>query len=380
MKPEGEQSAASSSSFDYDAIIVGGGFFGCSIALELARQGQRTLILERNHDLMQRASYTNQARVHGGYHYPRSLLTALRSRINLPIFSRDYQDCIERDFKKYYAIARQFSKVSSQQFELFCRRIEAPIYPAPRHIKQLFNSDLIEDVFEVQEYAFNSTRLKQRLQHELDQPAITVLTHTQAQAVGRSGAGLHLQYQQADNSHTVTARQIYNCTYAQINELNRRSHLPEINLKHEIAEVALIEPPAELADLGVTVMCGPFFSTMPFPARSLYSLTHVRYTPHTEWREPAPDGHPASYDYLQSLPLRSAYPKMLADAQRYLPCLSASRYVESLYEVKTVLPQSESDDSRPILFRRNHGLPGYTCVMGGKLDNIYDVFKELSIA
>ena len=36
-------------------------------------------------DLMQRASYANQARVHNGYHYPRSLLTALGCLFIIPI-------------------------------------------------------------------------------------------------------------------------------------------------------------------------------------------------------------------------------------------------------------------------------------------------------
>ena len=69
---------------------------------------------------------------------------------------------------------------------------------------------------------------------------------------------------------------------------------------------------------------------------------------------------------------------MLADAKRYLPCLERARHVDSLYEIKTVLPQSESDDSRPILYKQDHRLKGYTCIMGGKLDNIYDVLKELA--
>lgn len=42
----------------------------------------RILIIEKDCDLMQRASYGNQAKVHNGYHYPRSILTARRSRVN----------------------------------------------------------------------------------------------------------------------------------------------------------------------------------------------------------------------------------------------------------------------------------------------------------
>ena len=68
---------------------------------------------------------------------------------------------------------------------------------------------------------------------------------------------------------------------------------------------------------------------------------------------------------------------MIRDAQRYLPMLRHSRYVDSLWEVKTVLPSSEADDSRPILFRRDDTMPSLTSIMGGKIDNIYDVLEEL---
>ena len=51
---------------------------------------------------------------------------------------------------------------------------------------------------------------------------------------------------------------------------------------------------------------------------------------------------------------------------------------DSIIEVKTVLSRSMEDDSRPIFFSADHGLANYTCVMGGKLDNVYDVLEELS--
>jgi hypothetical protein len=39
--------------------------------------------------------------------------------------------------------------------------------------------------------------------------------------------------------------------------------------------------------------------------------------------------------------------------------------------------RSETDDSRPILFRRHHGLRNYHVIMGGKIDNIYDAVDEV---
>ena len=111
----------------WDAIVVGGGFFGASLALHLKRElGQQVVLLERGPGLLERASYANQARVHNGYHYPRSLLTALRCRINFPRFTQDYAACIVSDFEKYYAVARTFSKVTAAQFRQFCERVGAP--------------------------------------------------------------------------------------------------------------------------------------------------------------------------------------------------------------------------------------------------------------
>ena len=60
----------------WDAVIIGGGFFGLSVALLLKERGLSVVVLEREKEPMLRASYNNQARVHGGYHYPRSLMTA----------------------------------------------------------------------------------------------------------------------------------------------------------------------------------------------------------------------------------------------------------------------------------------------------------------
>ncbi|HKB76708.1 MAG TPA: hypothetical protein VKC58_08965, partial [Myxococcales bacterium] len=68
---------------------------------------------------------------------------------------------------------------------------------------------------------------------------------------------------------------------------------------------------------------------------------------------------------------------MLKDAQRYLPAMSMARHLRSIFEVKTVLPQSEHDDSRPILFKPCAELPGLVSVMGGKIDNVYDLPREL---
>lgn len=360
---------------DYDAVIVGGGFFGCSLALHMKRElGLNPVVLERESELLQRASYVNQARVHNGYHYPRSLLTALRCRVNFPRFVRDYSDCIVKDFEKYYAIGRLFSKVTAEQFRRFCELIGSPIEPAPPEIAELFNPDLVEAVFSVREYAFDPVILKEIVKRRLLESSVEVRFETEARTVSKAAGGtLEVTCSGKDGVERIAAGRVLNCTYSRLNKLLVHSGLPNLYLKHELTEMALIELPAELEGLSVTMMCGPFFSFMPFPPLGLYTLSHVRYTPHCEWYDTSRTEYLDPYEYFDRAPKQSHALHMIKDASRYLPCLAESRPVDSLWEVKTVLPKSEVDDSRPVLYVTDWGLPNLTCLMGGKIDNIYDI-------
>jgi hypothetical protein len=69
--------------------------------------------------------------------------------------------------------------------------------------------------------------------------------------------------------------------------------------------------------------------------------------------------------------------RMVRDVARYLPAVMDARYVESLFEVKTVLVKNEADDGRPILFEQHGSLPGCYSMLGGKIDNIYDALEKL---
>ena len=64
-----------------DYLIVGGGFYGCCLALYLRSISNRVLLVEAGDTLLDRASRVNQARVHTGFHYPRSALTAVKSML-----------------------------------------------------------------------------------------------------------------------------------------------------------------------------------------------------------------------------------------------------------------------------------------------------------
>ena len=62
-----------------DKLIIGAGLYGLYAALYCGKRGQQVEVLEIEQAPFTRATYINQARVHMGYHYPRSLSTAMKS-------------------------------------------------------------------------------------------------------------------------------------------------------------------------------------------------------------------------------------------------------------------------------------------------------------
>ena len=175
----------------------------------------------------------------------------------------------------------------------------------------------------------------------------------------------------------VECAMLFNATYAGLNRLTAASGLPLIPLKHELAEMALVTLPKELDGLSVTMMCGPFFSFMPFPSLGLTTFSHVRYTPHAHWFENDQTGASNPYQIFKSIKKQSHFEMMVADASRYMPALRGAVQRDSLWTIKTLLPLSETDDGRPILFQRDSKLPCLIHVMGGKIDNIFDVEDEI---
>lgn len=364
---------------DYDHVIVGGGIYGCYAALRLKQlhPHARILIVERENDLFRLATYNNQARVHNGYHYPRSILTGIRSRVNLPRFLSEFSDAVVSDFAQYYAISRRLSQVTPAQFEQFCSRIGAFLTPAPEQVAQLFDEDLIEAVYSVSEPVFNADRLREIMREQISGTGIELRLDTEAIRIIKAGLGtlstlkLETLDRRTVSTDEIVCEKLYNCTYARLNGLLNRSGLSTIRLRHEATEMALVELPPELQNIAVTVMCGPFFSLMPFPPRDLSTLSHVRYTPHFGWTD-KPGDVPYS-DYKPEFPLASRYDRMSRDASRYLPALAQARYVESLWSVKTILPQSDTNDSRPILYKHDPDATNVVSILGGKIDNIFDL-------
>ncbi len=367
----------------YDLVIIGAGFFGTYAALHFGAKGMRVLLLDREQLPWNKASSVNQARVHTGYHYPRSIKTARMANENRNRFLKDHAYAINDTFDKFYAIERRNSLTNAAQFERFCNKIDIPYTPTYR--PDLFNHEWFEALYVTEEFSFDSLLIRQAYLSEVEKLGIETQFGWRPRSAEIEGGNWHLELEDAygEETRSVATPNVINATYANLNTVNRMFDFDEIPVTHELAEMVLLHSDV-LSNIGLTIMDGPFVSIMPYGRSGLLSLSSVRYThtsfsaeldPRFECQTKRGDCTPQSVRNCTACRFKppSNAMKMLKQLQTYLAKdVNLYRHGE-LMTVKTKLLSSMRDDGRPTDIRTYSKTPFFGCVFSGKINSIYEV-------
>lgn len=366
-----------------DYIILGAGIFGLYAAKLLTGKGHSVTVLELDSAPFARASYVNQARIHMGYHYPRSFTTAFKAASYFDRFSRDFAFAVNSRFKKVYGIARRHSLTSGQQFQRFCRNAQIPCTEV--ETGNYFQPHLVEAAFATQEYTFDAAKIRDWFVEELAQtPLCQLVCAARIQGVDVSGN----QYTLSTNYGEICASTVVNATYASVNQVLDLFGHGLFEIKYEISEIILCDVADKLKDVGLTLMDGPFFSIMPFGHQGCHSLTSVTFTHHKTSLDPLP-AFPCqernqsctsrSLENCNSCPARpgTAWTSMSQLARKYLLPDPELTYRQSLFAIKPILQAASRDDSRPTLIQEHCSSPRLISVLSGKINTIYDLDEVL---
>ncbi|HSD14316.1 MAG TPA: FAD-dependent oxidoreductase [Flavobacterium sp.] len=370
----------------YDKIIIGAGLYGLYAALFCGKRGEKVLVMEHDPEAFSRATYINQARVHMGYHYPRSYTTAKKSADYYDRFIADYEFCINKEFDKIYAVSKNFSWTNAAQFKKFCDDANIPCKPI--NINEFFKEDFCEGAYLSKECSYDAQILKKYYLEEIAKyNTVEIQYNTHIVEVEKDNESYTLKTNNGDSYKTGF---VLNTTYASINQVLKLFKEPATKIKYELCEVIICKVSDNLKDTGVTMMDGPFFSLMPFGLTGYHSLTAVNYTPHKKCFSELPefDCQARSNNTCSTAKLgncntciakpETAWSYMLALAKKYLNDDITIEYVESLYSIKPILQESEIDDSRPTVIKELSVKPKLISVLSGKINTVYDLDAILS--
>jgi len=420
----------------FDRVIIGAGIYGLYAAQYCAKLGLSVLVLECEDAAFTRASYVNQARLHMGYHYPRSFSTAIKTAQYFNRFVDEYKKCINNEFDQIYATSSNFSWTNKEQFIKFCKNTGIKCENIDPEL--FFQPGLCDGAYFTREYAFDADILKKQMLNELTEynqnDKVQIKYNIEIESITKHDNYFELKVSNKtvnvletdkitiasecttapDNTifasenpiltadsgsadpvscscELIAAKFVLNTTYASVNQIQSIAGFDTFQIKYELCELILCKVSDNLKNTGITVMDGPFFSLMPFGKTKYHSLSSVTFTPHMTCNSSLPtfecqyksDGYctPEKLGNCSKCPVKpkSAWPYMSALVKKYMKPEYELEYVESLFSIKPILKSSEIDDSRPTMIRILTENPTFVSVLSGKINTLYDIDEVLSI-
>lgn len=360
----------------YDVVIIGAGIYGIEASMHSKLKNKKVLVVEKENDIFLGASYTNQARLHNGYHYPRSYETVQEVVDTFESFAEKYKFAINSKFKSIYAIAKEGSQVNAEQFEKFCDDFKIPYKRVNPDL--YFKPNTVEAAYETVEYVFDSQKTKQFYLKKLkDYKNITFKFNSFIEKVKKEKESYLLTL---NTGKIVKTPYVINTTYAAVNTINRLFNEEYYEIKYQLCEMILGRWNVE--DLSITVMDGKFFSCMPFGKNDIQTLTTVGHTPHETCYEHLPkfkcqeNNEFCSSERIGNCNLCPKKPKtrfddMMKIYKTFMKDDFKYEYGKSLFTIKPTLISSEVDDGRPTIVKKYREKPTYVSCLSGKFSTIY---------
>jgi hypothetical protein len=373
-----------------DKLIIGAGLYGLYSALYCAKKGQSVTVLEIEEAPFTRATYINQARVHMGYHYPRSLSTAMKSAGYFKRFVEDYGFCILFDFDQVYATSSHFSWTDAREFKKFCADADIPCAELP--VGRYFNEGVCDGAFMTKEYTYDAHILRDYFLEQLKSYAnVEIKYGRDISRIEKMSDIYEITVFCEGREERYQAPFVLNATYASVNQVLSKVEGTDagqpFGLKYELCEIILCSVNDKLKKTGITVMDGPFFSIMPFGKTGYHSLTSVTFTPHKTSYSVTPDfscmqnglctrGWLGNCDMCSEKP-DTSWEYMSTLARKYVKEEYGFKYEKSLFSMKPILKASEIDDSRPTVIKTISSEPTFVSVLSGKINTVYDLDEIL---
>lgn len=340
--------------------VVGGGIFGVTTAVKLAKNGHSVDLFEKEKDILQAASGINQYRLHRGHHYPRSKDTTLSSLNTEPKFRKEYAEAVIDDNDHYYCIAKEKSLTSADDYLKFCK--EHKLEHVIDH-PEIVHKNKIELAVKVRESLMDPGRLRTLCWKKLKDSGVKVFLKTEATAA---------QLKRYDF--------VVICAYAAINSLLIDFPYAQKDYQFELCEKPVLKLPKSFYKKSIVVMDGPFMCIDPLADTGYHVMGNVVHAIHQTniGKHPIVDGRfrPLMNKGIVSNPAVTNIGKFIESAVEFMPEIKKAEHVGSMFTIRTVLPYQDKTDTRPTIVE---SIDGRTFVVfSGKLSNCVEAAEKVA--
>lgn len=329
--------------------VIGAGWYGCHIAIDLLARGHAVEIFEAGDDVFAGASGRTQNRLHLGFHYPRSAQTRIQTREGYSRFKDTYPTLRAAIPDNIYAIAARDSLLDAETYRAIAAAsgLElAAVSPEP------FGLVDVSAAYRVAEELLLTDAARALFRERL-QGVLRLGRHVRATPAGER---VEIEGEQFD--------WVVDCSWG-------------ATIGSEVWDDVFFEPCITLlyecpdsATRAITLVDGPFFSVYPHRA-GLSSVTSVVHTPLARCADHAHAKVVIAGQRDRDVTARRV--AMEAQVRAYWPQF-ADRYgyVGPFFSIKT--KQRSGSDARTASVRR---VGRCIHVLSGKIDAIFEAAREV---
>jgi len=340
------------------AVVIGGGIHGLTAAIFLASNGFDVILLEKRDNIMRGTSGSTHNRAHMGYHYPRSMETAVECLEGLNFFKKRYSAALYYPKESYYLLEKNNSKTSFEEFKSFCDQIGIP-YEVEFSGGDKWNEKNIKCGFKVPEPVFNMSVLSEMLSSEAKSLGVKIITRTEVKDMKREGEFYYIVARDPSGQLEFPANIIVNATYALVNNTLKALGIADDMVEYELQKTEVVTARSKVSLPALTVMDGPFVSIMPLAedrGENLFLIYDVANS--VVERQ---DGFLAE----DVTPQVSNFSKMIEHGRQYFPFMDDLEYVCSQYGLRPI-PKMTIGDSRKTRIVAHKKYPGIYSIFEGK--------------
>lgn len=339
-------------------IVIGGGWYGCQTAIELARRGIFVTLVDRQGDVLCASSKWNQNRLHQGFHYMRSYKTRSECR-------RQFQD-----FKAQY-----YTSVVDNNIYIISNNslIDMGTVRSIAEHEHMLNSDDIivhsqfnnsQAEFVCNERMIDVAKNRSLLRNQLDHFNIETLFNTRIHKA---------EVNKLSRTVDVNGRQfdgVVICTYNQ--DIPVGIDKCSVGVVYELCLILVYKRNDGAAGRcgALTVIDGPFSSLYPMEHEKYghcFTLTDVKETP-ILIAETMRDIE--EFKVTTNL-IQHKQKHMSTNMSRYMPEFESDfKYIDYYTSVKCKIKNTQSDDRCSIIEAQHDGLVVH--FFGGKITGALD--------
>ncbi|NOT33170.1 MAG: FAD-dependent oxidoreductase [Candidatus Eisenbacteria bacterium] len=259
-------------------IVLGAGLQGAGVALELARRGLPSTLIERDACAIHRASLRNEGKIHLGFIYAndRSLATAdlqlegaLRFRRIVASWMNGSDDWLERSTPFQYLVAADsvvaahdlashYAAVEARHHEwlrgdegldYLGLRLDQLVRPlAATELAAFFEPSRLEAGFATAELAIDTDVLAMHVRRSLaDSPLVTFLPAHLARSITRGRHGFRVEGESPSGTWRIDSEQVVNATWEHRLAFDRQLGVaPPADLLHRLKYRVIAQLPTRL--------------------------------------------------------------------------------------------------------------------------------------